>query len=145
MNRRALPALVLLVLGAAPAAAEMVMAARTIRAQSVIGPGDVTLGEGDAGGIAADLDEVVGKEARVTLYAGRPVRRGDVGEPALVDRNQIVTLSFRQGGLSIQADGRALDRAGAGERVRVMNLGSRNIIVGEVDETGSIIVNGTYR
>ncbi len=135
----------LLFLGVAPAAADVVVATRTVRAQSLIGPGDVALSEGDVAGMADSLDAVVGREARVTLYAGRPVRSGDVGAPALIDRNQIVTLSFRQGGLAISADGRALDRAGAGERVRVMNLASRSIVVGEVAENGTILVSGTYR
>ncbi len=138
-------AALLLLLCAAPAAAEVVVATRTVRAQTLIGPGDVALKPGDAAGIAGSLEAVVGQEARVTLYAGRAVRQDAVGRPALVERNQLVTLSFRHGGLSINAEGRTLDRAGAGERVRVMNLGSRNIVVGQVAENGTIIVSGFYR
>ncbi len=135
----------LLLTAADPAAAEIVVAATTIRANSLIGPDDLKTRPGDAAGIAADSDEVVGKEARTTIYAGRPVRLGDIGPPALVDRNQIVTLAFRQGTLTIRAEGRALDRAGAGDRVRAMNLGSRNVVVGQVAPDGTIIVSGMFQ
>jgi len=58
-----------------------------------------------------------------------------------VDRNQIVPLVFKQGGLSITAEGRSLSRAAAGEIVRVMNLSSRTTVSGIVLANGSIQVS----
>lgn len=139
MSRFAPLAVVLLCLPGA-AAAEMVVAARTIRAQSLIGAQDVTVTQGEAPGAATDPADVIGQEARVALYAGRPIRRGDVGAPALIERNQIVTLVFDRGGLRIVAEGRSLARAGAGERVRVMNLASRTSVSGRVGDDGRIHV-----
>ncbi len=52
---------------------------------------DVTLVDAEIIGAASAVVEVVGLEARVTLYAGRPIRAADLGPPALVDRNQIVS------------------------------------------------------
>ena len=46
--------------------------------------------------------------ARVTLYPDRPIRPGDLAPPALVDRNQIVTLEYAAGPLVILTEGRAL-------------------------------------
>jgi len=126
---------------AAPAMADTVLAARTIRAQTIIGPGDVVVKSVDIPGAATNPDRVIGMEARVSLYAGRPIRRGDVGQPALVDRNQIVPLVFERDGLRITADGRSLGRAGAGESVRVMNLSSRNTVSGRVLPDGRIMVS----
>ena len=40
----------------------------------------------------------------------------------------------------IATEGRALDRAGVGERLRVMNLGSRNTVTGTVAEDGAVLV-----
>ncbi len=130
----------LLLLTALPAAAQTVIAARTIRAQTLITAEDVTLTEGEIQGAFASLDEVVGFESRVALYAGRPVRSGEVGPPALVDRNQVVALIYRAGGLVISAEGRALGRAGIGELVRVMNLASRQTVSGRVRADGVIVV-----
>lgn len=132
--------LILLSLAALPARADTVIAARTIRAQTLIGPLDVKLTEGDVDGAYTDLDQVIGSEARVALYAGRPVRSGEVGPPAVVERNQLVSLIYRGGGLVILAEGRALGRAGTGERLKVMNLESRQTITGQVQGDGSVAV-----
>ncbi|PJI86119.1 flagella basal body P-ring formation protein FlgA [Yoonia maricola] len=110
---------------AAPTFAETIIAARTIRAQSVITVDDVVI-SGDATGAAlAAAQDIIGMEARVALFAGRPIGPGDVAQPAVVERNQIVPLMFEKNGLVISTDGRALGRASAGDVIRVMNIGSR--------------------
>ncbi|MCB1337742.1 MAG: flagellar basal body P-ring formation protein FlgA [Maritimibacter sp.] len=125
---------------AAPAFGDTVIAARTIRAQELIGPLDVKLAESDVDGAYADLEAVIGTEARVALYAGRPVRSGEVGPPALIERNQLVGLIYQAGGLTIVAEGRALGRAGVGEYLKVMNLESRQTISGYVRDDGVVLV-----
>ena len=77
------------------------------------------------------------------IYAGRPVREADLAPPALVERNQIVTLRFRRGGLAISAEGRAMGRAAEGESVRAVNLGSRLTVSGTVAADGSVHVIGS--
>ncbi len=128
---------VFLILAASSAVAEVFVPTRVIRAKEIIGPADVMQKRSD---ILGALD-VVGLEARVTLYPNRPIRKGDVGAPAVVERNQEVTLIYRTGGLQIVTEGRVLARGAVGERVRVMNLGSRISITGLVREDGSIEVN----
>jgi len=125
--------------------ADTVVAKRTLRATALIGPGDVTLAPGDIAGAFQDPKDVIGQEARVVLYAGRPVLTGDVGPPALVDRNQIVRLIFRAGPVSILAEGRALGRGGMGDTLRVMNLDSRNTVTGLVGPDGTVHVTGPQR
>ena len=125
---------------AAPAAADTPVTARTIRAQTILAPSDLTTTPGDVPGAILDLDAILGQEARVALYAGRPIMPGDVGPPALVDRNQIVRLVHDAGGLSITAEGRALGRGGIGDELRVMNLASRTTVTGVVQPDGSVAV-----
>ncbi|MCB1359249.1 MAG: flagellar basal body P-ring formation protein FlgA [Maritimibacter sp.] len=132
--------LLFLLVSAAPAQAQSVIAARTLRAQTVISAQDVTLSEATIPGAYTALDEVIGLETRVALYAERPVRSGEVGPPALVERNQIVPLIYQTGSLVIQAEGRALDRAGIGETIRVMNLASRQTVSGRIRADGTIAV-----
>ena len=124
---------------AAPAWADAVIATRTIPARTILARGDLALQSGKAP-VAGQLAAFLGQEARVTLYAGRPVRATDLGPPAVVGRNQIVPLVFSAGGLRITAAGRALDRAGAGEVIRVMNLSSRATLFGLVLADGRIRV-----
>lgn len=122
-------------------AAETVVPVRTIRAQETISAGDLRVTENDIAGTYGSIDDIIGLEARVALYAGRPVRVGNVGPPAIIERNQVVRLSYLQGGLEITTDGRALDRAGAGDLVRVMNLVSRATVTGRVLPDGTVSVS----
>jgi len=127
-------------LAAEIAAAQAVVPLRAIRGQSVISAEDVTLSEDQVPGAFAALDAVIGREARVTLYPGRPILSGQIGAPALVERNQLVRMTYAEAGLSITADGRVLDRGGVGEIVRVMNLASRQIVSGTVTSAGTVEV-----
>ncbi|SFL75289.1 flagellar basal body P-ring formation chaperone FlgA [Shimia aestuarii] len=123
------------------AQADMVVATQTIRATSIIPAKAVALRDGTTPGVHSNLSEVIGFEARTTIYAGRPVRLADVGTPALIERNQIVVVTFVTHGLTIRAEGRSLSRAGVGERARVMNLSSRNTVSGTVMPDGSVSVS----
>jgi flagellar basal body P-ring formation protein FlgA len=132
--------LLALLLMAGPVAAESLVATRTIRAQTVIGPEDLALVDAALPGAMDDPTLAVGLEARVAIYAGRPVRLQDLGAPALIERNQVVRLVYLSGGLAISAEGRALDRGAEGEMVRAMNLGSRTTVQGRVGPDGTIYV-----
>ncbi|OLS53643.1 flagellar basal body P-ring formation chaperone FlgA [Rhodovulum sulfidophilum] len=133
--------------GALPvvADADILVATRSVRGQTILGPGDVAVVAGEAVGTLAAPEEAIGQEARINLYAGRPIRIGDVGPPAIIERNQIVTLRYQSGGLSIAADARALDRAGVGDALRVMNLASRNTVTGFVAPDGSVVVGASLK
>jgi flagella basal body P-ring formation protein FlgA len=135
-------ALFLLLAPAAVAArADSLVATQVIRAASVIGPEHVALVPAEIAGALADPGEAVGHEARVTIYPGRPVRAGDLRAAALVERNQIVPLVFRHGGLTILAEGRALERGAAGDVIRTLNLASRSTVSGRVNADGEVVVN----
>ncbi len=129
-----------LLLAGLPAAADTLIATHTIPARSVIEASDLDRAADATPGAIDNLDDAIGLEARVTIYAGRPVRAGDLGPPALVDRNQIVALVYDRGGIAIGTDGRALDRGALGERLRVMNLSSKTTVIGTVSGPGRISV-----
>lgn len=131
-----------LVFLAVPASAETIVASQTIRAQAIITMADLTVLQKTIPGTISDPETVVGMEARVVLYPGRPIRLQDIGPPAIIERNQVVTAYYRRGALTIAADARALERAGIGDLVRLMNLASRNTVTGFVDKDGTVVVGG---
>jgi flagella basal body P-ring formation protein FlgA len=145
MSWRIAACLVALLAVAGAAAADTVVAVRTLRATALIGPEDVALAAGATPGAHSGLSDVIGQEARVVLYAGRPIMADDVGPPALVERNQTVRMIFRAGPVSILAEGRALGRAGVGDTLRVMNLESLNTVTGLVGPDGTVHVTGPNR
>jgi flagella basal body P-ring formation protein FlgA len=126
---------------AGDAAAEVLVATRTIRPREIILPGDIAVKPTDVPGALSDPGEAVGREARVALYAGRPIRPEALGPPALVERNQIVTITYARGALAITAEARALERGGAGERIRVMNLSSRASVHALIRADGTLLVD----
>ncbi len=123
-----------------PSLAEIVVPTRTIRAKEVIVSSDIEVKTSEVNGAVRRPEDLIGQEARVALYPGRPIRPADVGPPAIVDRNDLVTLVFDHVALSITAEGRALGRGAAGERIRVMNLASRTTVTGVIRPDGQIEV-----
>lgn len=123
-----------------PAFADTVVSARTIRPNQIITEMDVTFAAGELATGFARLSDVIGQESRVALYAGRPILVGDIGPPAVITRNQIVGLRYYANGINISTEGRALERGAIGDRIRVMNLGSRATIFGQVLNDGTIQV-----
>lgn len=123
------------------AAAESMVAARSIMARTVIDAGDLRMASAAIPGAITQPSDAVGMEALVTIYEGRPVRPGDLGPPTLIERNDIVRLRFAVGAIEITTEGRALDRGALGDRVRVMNLASRAIVTGNVAGAADISVS----
>ena len=123
-----------------PLVADTVVPARTIRPNQIITEMDVTFAAGTLSSGFARLSDVIGQEARVALYAGRPILAGDIGPPAVITRNQIIGLRYSGGGIHISTKGRALERGAIGDRIRVMNLGSRATLFGQILGDGTIQV-----
>ncbi|MCX7890202.1 MAG: flagellar basal body P-ring formation chaperone FlgA [Rhodobacteraceae bacterium] len=112
-------------------------ALRTIPAGTVVTAADVAAPPDGAGPAAPSP---VGLAARVTLFAGRPIRPADVTTPAAVLRNQAVVLRYLRGALSIEDAGRALDDGAPGEVVRAMNTTSKIVVTGIVAPDGALLV-----
>lgn len=125
---------------ATAAMAQSVVPVRTLRANTIIDADDLGVKTASVPGSFENPENVIGQEARIALYAGRPIRFNEIGPPAIVNRNQIVDLVFMLNGLKISTEGRALGRGGVGDRIRVMNLTSRAALFGTVSADGSVRV-----
>lgn len=110
-----------------------IVAKRTIRAQAILTEDDLAIRAGASSNAETELLEFVGMETREVLYAGRPISRSQLGEPAIVQRNEIVQMIYLTGSVQIVTEGRALGRAALGETIRVMNLGSRTTVSAQVE------------
>ncbi len=132
--------LLMLALAGPATAQDTVIAAGTIRGATLIGPADVDIIEGATPGALSDVADAIGMEARINLYPGRPIRAGDLRPPAIVERNEIVSLRYNYGGLLILTEGRALDRAAEGETLRVINLNSRQTVTATASQPGLVTV-----
>lgn len=131
---------VFLIVPISPLLADTIFAARTIPARSIITASDLTSVDMDIAGHASTFEQAIGFEAMTTIYADRPIPLNQLESPAIVERNQMISLVFNRNGLEIETEGRSLDRGGIGARVRVMNQASRNTVSGVIDADGRVIV-----
>lgn len=126
-----------MILLATAAAAQEAIATRTLRPGDIVAMDDL---RGATEGAEAEFAALVGLEVRRAVYVGRVVSRDALGPPTLVARNALVAMQFASAGLGIRTEGRALDAGGLGERVRVMNLASRQVVTGTVAAPGLVEV-----
>lgn len=134
----ALFAVILCLIG--QARADSLIAIRTLPARTIIAPEDVTLVASEIPGALTQAEPAIGKELRRAVYAGRAITSADVSAPALIERNQIVQLTYRSQSMVIRAEGRALARGAEGDWIEVLNLASKTKVTGKVDAHGAILV-----
>lgn len=105
---------------------------RSVPAGSVLTEADLRVAEIHAARVGPlavyEVSEVVGMEARQALAPGRPVMRQSVTPPVVIERGDLVTLSYLRGGLSLNVSARAMSAAHAGGEVRVVNLSSNALV-----------------
>lgn len=134
-------AVIIFALSAPAAPADTLTVVRLVRANAVIAATDLAVSASMVpGALAGDVD-IAGLEAKVTLYPGQPIRPGDIGPAALVERNQRVRLVYRKGGLAIFAEARSLSRGAPGDVVKAINLSSRTTVFGLVEADGTVSVS----
>ena len=121
------------------ACAEDVLAARNIRAGTIISAGDI-ITPTDRAALRRAVD-IIGKEASRAFYRGQAIDESKLRAPTLIKRNAVVMMEYSSGPLSISAEGRALDNGALGERIRVMNLGSKRIVPVVVTGADSVKAN----
>lgn len=91
------------------------------------------------GGWLTDPHEAIGMTLRRPLRPGQVITREALEPARLVRRGQRVAVISGHGGISVRGEGEALADAAAGERVRVRNVHSRQVIEGLVDERGQVL------
>lgn len=78
--------------------------------------------------VAHTLSEAVGMQLRHPTIPGQPLPRADLVRPSLVQRGALVQIALQAGGLSLTAQGVAMQSGAAGERIRIMNTASRAVL-----------------
>jgi len=130
--------------GRAVATLPVVVTTRRMALGEIVGQHDARLlrvrSERVRPGHAQQLDQVLGQELRRPLGTEQGFSLVDLGPPSIVQKNGLVTLLLESAGVSLTAQGRALEAAARGGTVPVMNLVSRNIVEGVAVAPGRVRV-----
>lgn len=89
-------------------------------------------------------EQLVGRSARRALAASQPVRSGDLANPNLVTRNNMIVVKVASDRMSLAMQAKVLEDGAAGDVVKVLNLRSNKIIQGTVTAPGEVTVTTTY-
>lgn len=130
--------------GEVKAHAKVVLAARPLPRDAVIGPQDVTLAERELGELAwgyiNDMQAVIGRRLRRPLPAFAAIAPQALERQPRVRRGQNVTVLARANGIEVRTSATALADAAVGDRVRVQHSVSRRLIEGVVTPAGVVEV-----
>lgn len=95
---------------------------------------------GHAGHWWTDVAVLAGSRLTRPLRAGQPIYRPYVRRPKLLRRGDRVTMIADIGGLKVRAAGKAMQSAGAGERILVRNISSRKVLQAIVLDAATVRV-----
>jgi len=78
--------------------------------------------------VARDAEDAIGLTPRHPLPAGQPMPLGDLSRPPAIRKGANVMMLLESNGISLAAQGQALESGAPGERVRVQNPTSRAVL-----------------
>jgi flagella basal body P-ring formation protein FlgA len=84
--------------------------------------------------------DAVGLQLRHPVVAGQPFAVAEMMRPALVQRGSTVQMQLQAPGISLLAQGVAIESGATGERIRVLNPSSRAVVEAEVIGPGRVRV-----
>ena len=121
----------------------VVMAKKSIRRGAMIGPADVTLafaGENmePADGVLTSLDEVIGKEAAMSIRKGAIFTGTLVEKPLLIKRNDVVTVYVKNQGITIKTVGKSKQDGRLDDEIVVEQLKSNKTFTAKVTDIGVV-------
>lgn len=90
--------------------------------------------------ILTNTADLVGTTPKRMLRAGQAIRIGDVAPPIVIRKGDLVAMLVSAPGMSLTAQGRALDEGAAGDTIRIMNSSSKRTIEGTVKGPGQVVV-----
>ncbi|MEZ5876281.1 MAG: flagellar basal body P-ring formation chaperone FlgA [Tepidamorphaceae bacterium] len=120
---------------------------RPVQRGDTIAPADVIVERLPVSMISEDaivsVEAIAGMAARRALHPGQPLRSGDLMEPILVHRDDVVAIVFNRPGLSLTVRGRAVSNGARGDVIAVTNLQSNRILQAEITGPGTVAVHGS--
>ncbi len=88
------------------------------------------------GEVVQAMRDAVGQALRRAVQPGQPIQLADLGRPVVVQKGTPMVLALDTPGIQLTAQGVAMEPAGMGERVHVVNPASRVVVEAEVTGPG---------
>lgn len=117
----------------------------TLPAGAVLGPADVEMRRvplryAESVGVAA-VEDLIGKALTRQSREGMLLKASDVTVPQLIGKNDLVTIYFRKGPMTLSVKGQAVTGATEGGALQVLNLMSKRVITATAIAAGAVEVS----
>ncbi|MBN9562569.1 MAG: flagellar basal body P-ring formation protein FlgA [Alphaproteobacteria bacterium] len=123
---------------------EVPIATTRLPAGAVLRAGDVHMARIRAAlardDVAREPQQAIGMALRHSISAGQPLPMADLVRPSIVEKGGAVQMLLNSTGLTVAAQGQALESGAMGERIRVLNPVSRAVLEAEVTGPGQVRV-----
>jgi len=115
---------------------------RNINTGETVGPEDLTWGKVVVAPRDAphDAAAIIGMAAKRPLRAGLAVAQRDVTAPLVVRKDDIITVTYANGGVNLSLQAKALQSAAAGEAFNVVNPASKKVLQAVATGPGEAVV-----
>jgi flagella basal body P-ring formation protein FlgA len=124
---------------------EVVVTKRPLRRYQLITEDDIQLEKTNLADLSSDavtsLDEVLGKRTRRRIDTHVVLRANLIELPPLVNRGDVVLMVAESGALRITALGEVKGKGRQGERIRVVNLDSNQVVYARVLDSNTVAVD----
>lgn len=129
---------------------EQVVAARRLPAGEVLGRSDVRVLRVPASsfrpGAVQRAELALGQVLRRPAMMEQPILAADLAAPVAIEKGANVTMVYEAPGIALTAQGRAMESAGRGGTLPVMNLGSRIVVEAQAIGPGRVrVLSGGLR
>jgi flagellar basal body P-ring formation protein FlgA len=115
---------------------ELPVATRRLQAGSVLRAEDVRVARVHTALVRNEVvrrvGDAVGLQLKRQIVAGQPLATGELMRPAMVQKGAAVLMLLDSPGITLTAQGQAMESGAIGERIRVLNPISRAVIEAEV-------------
>lgn len=122
---------------------EYLVTARPLRPGQILGPADVERRSGDLTQIGnrtiTEIEQALGQHVRFAVAAGQALRSDMLRIPPAVQQGQTVRIVGVGAGFTIANEGKAMNRAGEGEPVKV-RLANGQVVSGTARQGGVVEV-----
>ncbi|MGL4319100.1 MAG: flagellar basal body P-ring formation chaperone FlgA [Pseudomonas sp.] len=122
----------------------VVVSARPLERDAIVGENDISLIEQDIGplsrGYLTSPELVVGRKMTRALRAGQPLTPALLQVAESIRRGDQVVISARSGAINVRMPGEALSGGTPGQQISVRNLGSQRIVRARVVGPGQVEV-----
>jgi len=93
------------------------------------------------GSAISSIHAAAGLAARHELRPGQTLRDADLMKPAIIQRNDTVTIVYEAPGFTLTLRGQAQDAGALGDTINVLNAESKRVVQGVVSGPGRVTVN----